>query len=226
MMKRLTIAVILAIAVISQRGLCETMASGKIPAQFECIQVAPASTENLNQEFELSESDDEMGEEQPASVVYYIKNTKDYATSMAVTDFSLCKRPDQKSTCQAFNKMISGGPPLIGTDITETRIEGLDFRTVYLTRVASVKFDGVDSFTAFIGGDSQDLPYIDIVLYIYARKGTNLIQLTAPVGECNNHPEPNQSDVSYYKQFCVTPAILEKAKAAGTKLTDLFRLKQ
>lgn len=216
---------LLAFAMISQTGICETKSAEKKPAEFESIHVAPANTENLRQEFELTDPDDEMEGAQPPSIAYYIKNTKDYTTSMAVTDLSLCKTSDQKSTCESFNKMIAGEAPSIGTDITETRIEGQDYGTVFLAPVASVKYDGVDQFKAFIGGDSQDPPYSNVVLYVYARKGTNLIQLTAPVAECNQQPGSNQTDVSYYKQFCVTPAILEKAKAAGNKLADLFKLK-
>ena len=93
------------------------------------------------------------------------------------------------------------------------------------TSTPSVKFDGVDVFTAFIAGDSQDLPFCDISLYIYAQKGTNLIQLSMKVDRCNPIPEFPLDDVSYYKRFCVNDRIIARAKSVGKELTELFKLK-
>lgn len=199
--------------------------AGKLPAEFDCITVAPANKAALDVHVDMHPEEDEICTEQPPTVSYFEKNTKTYATSMTVTDLSLCKKPDQKETCDAFVKMIAGAPPAMGEDITGSRIGGCDFTTAYLAKIDSVKLEGVDSFSAFLGGDSQDPPMSQIVLYVYAKKGTNLIQLDIPVDECKALPDPNESEFSYYKRRCVTQAVLEKARAQSRVLVDLFRWK-
>lgn len=209
-------------------GLCQRQgnAAEKPPALFDSIKTAPENETSFTPTFSVNHDGDGEGEELPASIIYSKKDSDDFGTSMTVTDFSLCKRPVEKKICQAFVKMISDAPPTLGADVTETRIGGAGYGTVFLARVDSVILDGVDSSTAFIGSDSQDPPLGQIVLYVYAKKGTNLIQLSAPVDQCAAEPKPNESDISYYKRCCVSETILKKANAEGKKLTELFRLKR
>ena len=192
---------------------------------FKAVKVVPVNRERFTEYFAVPQETDEIGAEQPPTITYFLKDSKTYDTAMAVTDLSLCVRPDQKKTCESFMNLISGAVPSIGTDITETRIEGSDYTTVFLKRVDSVHLDNVDSFIAFLGGDSQDPPLSNIVLYIYAKKGTNLIQLYTGVDKCTNQPDPNESEVAYYKRLCVNQEILVNAKSKGVTLTGLFRLK-
>ncbi len=194
------------------------------PALFNCIQTIPANQESLTVNFMVNRDGDGIGEDLPSAIIYYKKNSKDYLTSMTVTDLSLSKRPIEKKICQSFIEMITTRTPILGTDISSTRIGGSDFVTVFLAKIDSVKIDGVDRSIVFIGANSQDPPGCEIVLYIYAMKGTNLIQLSAPVAVCSEQVAPNQSDISYYKRFCVTANILKKAEFRGKMLTELFRL--
>lgn len=193
---------------------------------FNVIKTVPANKDNFSEYFIINKYGDGLGEEMPSSIMYFKKNTKDYFTSMAITDLNICNRPIEKNICRSFLKMISNSSPSLGTNITKTRIGGSGYGTIFLKKVESVKFEGVDNFIAFIGADSQDPPSSDIVLYIYAKKGTNLIQLCTPVDKCIAHEETNQSDISFYKQYCVNEKILNDAKSKGKMLTELFRLKK
>jgi len=201
-------------------------AADQRPVLLDCIRTAPENAESLTSIFNVNHDGDGEGEELPSSIMYFKKDSKDYGTFMTVTDLSLCKRPKEKRICQSFVKMISGASPALGVNVTGTRIGGAGYNTIFLARVDSVKLDGVDSLTAFIGADTQAPPSGEIVLYVYAKKGTNLIQLTAAVGQCSAQPEPNRNAVSYYKRFCVNETILQEAKAKGKMLTELFHLKQ
>ena len=200
--------------------------SVQVPELFNSIKTFPANVQDLVPHFIVNHDGDGEGEELPSSILYSRKDKKEYRTSMTITDLSLCKRPGEREICRDFAKMISNAtPPALGTDITGTRIGGSGYRTVFLAHVDSVKFDGVDVFTAFIAGDSQDLPFCDVILYIYAQNGTNLIQLDTPVERCNPIPETPLDDVSYYKRFCVNDKIIAKAKSKAKELTEIFKLK-
>ena len=142
-----------------------------------------------------------------------MKDSKEFGTFMTISDASLCKRPVESQICRSFRAMISDTQPALGTDVSATRIGGSGYGTVFLARVDSIKLDGVDRSTAFLGADSQDPPLSTIVLYIYATRGTNLIQLAMPVDRCTKLAEPGTSDVSYYRSFCGNEAILAKALA-------------
>lgn len=221
----LTSLVFLVVAATIGLGAHTASAAEKRPAQFGSITTAPANEAGLTPTFIVNRDGDGEGEELPSSIMYLKKNSKEYGTYMTVTDLSLCKRPLEKKICQSFMKMISEASPALGAEITGTRIGGAGYVTAFLTRVDSVTLAGVDSQVTFLGGDSQDPPYSDIVLYIYAKKGTNLIQLATPIGQLTARPKPKESEKAYYKRFQVSEAMLEKAKAKGKALTELFRLK-
>jgi hypothetical protein len=142
---------------------------------------------------------------------------------MAVTDLSLCKRPLETDICQSFINTIVEKSPRLGTDISKTRIGDAGSVTVFLTNMESVKLDGVDIAKAFIGITTQDPPRGEIVLFIYAKKGTNLIEFRTPVKECAGQVKPDESDVSFY-QRCVSKHVITEASSKAKKLTTLFKL--
>ncbi|HVR08318.1 MAG TPA: hypothetical protein VMW75_09740 [Thermoanaerobaculia bacterium] len=193
------------------------------PAAVAVINTAPADHQRFTASFSSSNEEDEDGN-QPPTIDYFQKGSRDDGTFMAVTDLSLCRRPSQRATCQSFGKMISAAPPPLGTDITDSRIGGGGYATIFFARVDEVALDGVDAATAFIGGDTQDPPAASATLYIYARRGSNLIQLTTKAGRCTALPRPKEKDVSYYRRACVNRTVLAKASAAGRRLVELFRL--
>jgi hypothetical protein len=196
------------------------------PAPLDVIGAAPANRVGLAVSFVENHDGDGIGEELPSSITYYRKAEKDFGTSMTVTDVRLCTRPLEKRICQAFDRLTSGAPPALGTDVTGTRIGGSDYRTVFLAPIGSLEYPGVDRFLAFLGMDSQDLPLGDLTVYLYARKGSALIQLTAKVGESRVLVKPNETDVAYYRRNCVSEQTLRKAKSKGRELTELFRLER
>jgi len=198
----------------------------RLPALFKVITVVPERQEILGRSYSINRIGDGEGEWLPASVTYVGKNAKDHGTSMAITDLRLCKRPTERQICRDFVKAIDEPPAKLGTDITATRIEGAGYATVFLTRIAPASFEGTDASIAFLGSDSQDPPHGQLVLYLYARKGTTLIQLTMPVAECVFLQAPNESDEDYYRHHCLTKAIREKATANAANLTELFRIKR
>ncbi len=95
--------------------------------------------------------------------------------------------------------------------------------TVFLTNIESVKLDGVDIAKAFIGLTTQDPPRGEIVLFIYAKKGTNLIEFRTPVKECAGQVTLHESDVSFY-QRCVSKLVIAEASSKAKQLTKLFKL--
>jgi len=228
-MKRLSLClaalVFLAAAANIGVGARRAGAAEKRPAQFKSITTAPANEASLTSMFMVNRDGDGEGEELPSSIMYFKKDSKEYGTYMTVTDLSLCRRPLEKKICQSFMKMIAGAPPPPGTEVTGTRIGGAGYVSAFLARVDSIALEGVDSQVAFLAGDSQDPPYGEIVLYIYAKKGTNLIQLAMPIGQLTAMPKPKESEEAYYKRFQVGEDMLEKAKAKGEALAGLFRLK-
>jgi hypothetical protein len=199
-----------------------------IPAAFAAIKAAPADKRGLKEAAVVNNGKDEEeeGAEMPSSITYYQAGTKDYATTMTVTDLSLCKRPSEREICASFRAMISGPPPALGTDVTHSRIGGSGYHTMFLARVEGVKLDGVDAATTFLGGDTQDSPQCSLIVYVYARRGSNLVQLTAPVGRCNAPVRPKEGDVAYYRRACLSRKTLEQASAVGKQLVELFRLER
>lgn len=208
---------------ISQLGASELDKNSERPALFDRIKTAPASSKDLTPYYSVNKDGDGLGEELPSSIIYFKKGSKEYSTSMTVTDISLCKRPIESKICQAFIKTITKTSPPLGTDISNTRIGGADYVTVFLTTINPVELSGVDNAMAFISIDTQDPPLGDIVIYIYAKKGTNLIQLTTHVEECPAHLKPNESDISFYKR-CVSKKIIADANAEANRLIKLFKL--
>jgi hypothetical protein len=193
------------------------------PAAVAVIKTAPADHQRFTASFSNSNEEDEDGN-QPSTIYYYQKGSRDYWTFMSVTDLSLCRRPSQRATCKSFDRMISAAPPPLGTDVTDSRIGGGGYATIFFARVDEVTLDGVDAATAFIGGDTQDPPAASVTLYIYARRGSNLIQMTTKAGRCTALPKPNEKDAAYYRRACVNRTVLAKANAAGKRLVELFRL--
>jgi len=224
--QRLAILGVLALSAVVAAAGPDAQAPGSPPAPFDIITTAPANRARLEASFVENHDGDGEGEEQPSSVSYYRKAARDFDTSMTVTDLRLCNRPLEKEICRTFVRTISDAPPELGTDVTETRIGGSGYRTVFLAPVGPLEYPGVDRLTAFLGVDSQALPLGDLVLYVYARKGSALIQLTAKVGESRTLAKPNESDVAYYRRCCVSRRILQEAKSKGQELTELFRLER
>src|SRR5262249_53083727 len=146
---------------------CFSLAQSKEPqtqdtSMFASVQAEPVDKQNFKVHYNIPKEGD-IGSEQPPTILYYPKDSKGYVEGMAVTDLSLCKTNDQKTTCQLFIKMLSQRPWDIGTDVTDTRISGSDYRTAFLETIDSVQVSNVDSFVAFIGADSQDPPSSEIV---------------------------------------------------------------
>ena len=196
-----------------------------LPALFKGIKTAPASMESLRRSFIVNHDGDGEGEDLPATIQYYLKDKKEFGTFMAITNRGLCNRPAEKEICASFVRMISDAPPAMGTDISGTRIGGAGYGTVYLAPLHGFSFAGADAFTAFLGSDSQDPPLGDLVVYVYAQKGSDLIQLATRVASCNAPVQTGQNDVEYYRRHCLGKAVIEKAEAGGRKLADLFRIK-
>ena len=194
-----------------------------IPALFKVITVAPAHPERLEALYTENHDGDGEGEELPASVMYVKAGSKEYGTFLTITDSSLCKRPLEKQICQAFSRMVSDGPPAVGADVTGTRIGGSGYTTAFMAKVSSLKLAGVDSSIAFLGADSQDPPRSAVVLYVYAKRGSNLIQLVAPVGKCTGAAPKGTSDAAYYRA-CVDAKRLAKAEEVGKQVFELFAL--
>lgn len=225
-LRRLAITCLITLSSVAVAAKPKLKAPERPPAPLDIITTAPANRANLKIHFIENHDGDGLGEEMPSSIMYFTGIKEDLGTSMTVTDLRICKRPAEKEICQAFAKMTSGAPLALGTDVTETRIGGSDYRTVYLAPVAPIDYPGVDRFTAFLGVDSQDLPLGYLVLYVYAKKGTSLIELTTKVGECTALAKPNESDIAYYKRNCVSKETVQKAKTKGKTLTELFRLER
>jgi len=196
-----------------------------LPALFNVIKAEPASMEGIVRLPIVNHDGDGEGEEMPSTIQYSIRNSKDFSTFMAVTNLGLCIRPVEKEICASFVRMISGAPPAVGTDISQTRIGGAGYGTVYLAPLHGFSFAGVDAFAAFLSIDSQDSPQGDIVMYVYAKKGNDLIQINGRAASCDAPVKPGQSDAEYYRRHCLGKAVVEKAEAEGKKLIELFRLK-
>jgi hypothetical protein len=207
----------------SEAGASEIEITAERPAIFDSIKTAPTNSLDLTPYYSVNRDGDGLGEELPSSIMYFKKGSKEYSTSMAVTDLSLCKRPIETEICQSFIKTIVGKPPLLGTDISNTRIGDAGAVTIFLTPIESVELDGVDIATAFIGISTQDPPRGEIVLLIYARRGTNLIELRTHVRDCAGQVKPNESDLSFYKH-CVSKKVIAEASSKAKQLTKLFKL--
>jgi hypothetical protein len=95
-----------------------------LPPSFAAIVTAPSDLSGLEMHSVTNHDGDGEGEEMPSAKVYYEAGSKDFATSMTVTDLSLCKRPAEHAICLAFRNQISAAAPALSTDITNTRIGG------------------------------------------------------------------------------------------------------
>jgi len=225
-MKRYIIGLIAVACIIwtsPPRAFSESDKAAQRPAIFGRVITAPTNSTDLYPYYSVNQDGDGLGEELPSSIMYFKKGSKEYSTSMTVTDLSLCKRPIETKICQSFVNTITEKPPRLGTDISDTRIGGAGSVTVYLTPIEAVAFDGVDIATAFIAINTQDPPLGEIALYIYARKGTNLIELRTPVKNCAGQLKPDESDVSFY-QRCVSKHVIAEARSKAKELTKLFKL--
>lgn len=226
-MKRYIIGLITVVCIISTsqpRAFSENDKNAERPAMFDSVITAPANSADLYPDYSVNQDGDGLGEELPSSIMYFKKGSKEYSTSMTVTDLSLCKRAIETKICQSFVKTITEKPPRLGTDISNTRIGGAGSETVYLTPIESVAFDGVDIATAFIAINTQDPPLGEIALYIYAKRGTNLIELRTPVKNSAGRVNPAESDISFY-QRCVSKQVIAEANSKAKQLTALFKLK-
>jgi hypothetical protein len=195
-----------------------------LPPSFAAIVTAPSDLSGLEMHAVINHDGDGEGEEMPSAKVYFEAESKDFATSMTVTDFSLCKRPAEHALCLAFRNQISAAAPSLSTDITDTRIGGAGYHTLFLARLGGIQLPGADATFAFLAGDTQDGPPSELVLYIYARRGTNLVQVTGPAGRCEGRVRPGESEVAYYQRACLSESLLARARKAGTKLAKRFRL--
>lgn len=214
-----------------------------VPKAPSAIKTAPADMGPLERIVDIERNPEDEGSERPPAIYYEPARTKDHATFMVVTDLSLCQRPSEREMCAAFRKMISGALPAVGDDISNSRIGGVGYATIFLARVNGVQLAGVDRMVAFIGGDTQDGPVTQVVLYIYAQRGSNLLQLVTPAGDCHGRvpdrfwqapasgaaPIPEAKvraeEDAYYRRACMNEATLAQARAAGSRLVELFRLK-
>lgn len=95
--------------------------------------------------------------------------------------------------------------------------------TVFLTSIEADKLDGVDIAKTFIGITTQDPPHGEIVLFIYAKNGTNLIEFRTPVKKCAEQVKLNESDVSFY-QRCVSNHVITEASSKAKQLIKFFKL--
>lgn len=136
--------------------------------------------------------------------------------------------------------MISGPRPAMGTDITGSRLENSGAATIYLAPVTGVKLAGVDAMVAFLGGDTQSDPPVDPALYIYARRGSSLLELHAPLGPCEfpvpkefwegradgktlvTEAQVREATNAYYRRSCATPKMLAKARTAAERLAKVY----
>ncbi len=215
-----------------------------IPPSLSAIKAAPADMGPLRRTVVERDPDPEdEGSEMPPVIYYDQARTKDFGTFLAVTDLSLCQRPSEREICAAFRQMISGPLPATGDDVSNSRIGGVGYATIFIARVDGVQLAGVDRMVAFLGGDTQDGPVTRVVLYIYAQRGSNLLQLTTPAGDCHGAvpdrfrqaPAPGATPIpeakvraeedAYYRRACRNEATLRQARAAGSRLVELFRLK-
>jgi hypothetical protein len=214
-----------------------------IPKALSAIKTAPAEMGHLERIVDAERNLEDEGSERPPVIYYDQARPKDLGTFMAVTDLSLCQRPSEREICAAFRKMISGPLPAVGDDISNSRIGGVGYATIFLARVDGVQLAGVDRMVAFIGGDTQDGPVTQVVLYIYAQSGSNLLQLVTSAGHCHGRvpdrflqePAPGAKPTpeakvraeedAYYRRACMNEATLRQARAAGSRLVELFRLK-
>jgi len=201
----------------------EDAAPEQRPPLFDVVTVAPAVSVGMHVSYEINHDGDGEGEELPPSVVYSHEDAPQQWSTMAITDRSLCRRKDERAICSDFAALIAH-PPALDKEVSATRIFGSGYVSTFLVRVDGVHIDGVDAQVAFLAGDSQDPPYSELVLYLYARKGTQLIQLYTNVGKCNPLKEEGESDVAYYRRNCLSAATLEKARARGRRLVEMFRL--
>lgn len=171
----------------------------------------------------VSEEGDGEGEELPPQRLFFL-DKKDLFTSMTVTDRRVCVRKEEKAICQAFEAIVDGKLPKLGAEVTGTRIGGAGYVTKFLTVLPGVEYPGVDKVVAFLGSDSQDPPMGNLALYLYARKGTGLVQLTTKVGECPALPKKGESDAAYYRRTCLNEKNVQAAKEKAKELTARFRL--
>jgi hypothetical protein len=213
-----------------------------LPPTLAAIKTAPADAERFTRTFDdqLGDPGDE-GSEMPLAVYYSLPS--DVGTFMAVTDLSLCKRPSEREICSAFRAIVEGRPPALGAEVTTSRIGGAGYISVFLARLDGVKLAGADSQAVFLAGDTQDPPGVGLAIYIYAQRGSNLIELSTRVGNCDfpapeslpwtpadgkggSRAEQKQRERvnAYYRQACVSPKIVAKARAAADQLAQSFRL--
>ncbi len=182
------------------------------PALFNVIHVKPSDRNALRETFQINEDGDGLGEELPPSISYFKKSPKDFSTYLAVTDLSLCRRPREKEICQSFVDLIDGKNRKAEADITGSRIFGSGSTTHFVTALGDVKVEWADSSIAFLAIDWQDLANGPLSLYVYAKKGTNLVQLS------------RRLSISCFPKKCPEPKKLEIAKAESKKLLETFAI--
>jgi hypothetical protein len=200
------------------------------------LTAVPADASRLERRVDVDREEGDEGFEMPPAVYY--NRAHDIGTFLAATDRSLCRRPEEREICDGFLAMIAGRRPPLGTDVSETRIGGVGYATLYLSPVDGVQLHDVDAMMAFLGGDTQDDAPGEIVLYLYARRGSNLVQMTAPVGSCQvpselafigtsgkrkSEEQLRRDELAYYRRVCAGPMVA-KARAVAQDLAGVFRL--
>ncbi|WP_018610553.1 hypothetical protein [Uliginosibacterium gangwonense] len=225
-MKSHTLTHILSLALfaISANQALAAPQDAALPFLFQVIKTAPANTEGFTRTSIIYHDGDGEGEELPPSVMYYRGKDDDWEY-MAISNRRLCKRASERKVCRAFEKFFERQPHL-GKEITNTRIAQTGFVSTFLVHVPSVEIPSADRSIAFIGADSQDPPASHLTLYIYARKGTDLIQLAKHFGTCVHQDQEQLSDVAYYRKYCISDKIRAEAEAAGKTLLEHFYQRQ
>jgi hypothetical protein len=169
---------------------------------------------------------DGEGEELPPTVNYYPKASADHDPSMAVTSLDLCRRPQEKQICDGFLKVVNGQTLTLGDDLTDTRIAGAGYVTDFVGKVSGIRFPGVDRFVALIAVDGNGGPGGKLRVHIYAKKGSDLIYLDAPMdAACHGEEHPDEPYKAFYRRNCrPTRAILQQATLVGNSLIELFAI--
>jgi hypothetical protein len=106
------------------------------PSFFDRVTTVPSNIDRFGLFYVVEHDGDGEGEELPPSVNYYPKDSMDREPSMAVTNLELCRRPQEKKTCSAFQKVVDGQTLTLGDDMTESRIAGAGYATDFIAKVS------------------------------------------------------------------------------------------
>jgi hypothetical protein len=194
------------------------------PALFDPVVTAPANVAALRHSYMINKDGDGLGEELPSSVAYLRKDDQDFSMLMTVTDLSLCIRPLESDICRSFVGLIAGDYPSLGADITETRIGSYGAVNYYLAPVDVPTMKGVDSSRTFLVLTTQDPPRGGLLVLVYAKKGTNIIELSATLEDCDRPVEPGETETAFLAS-CASPRVRAAAVTKAQELVSLFAIR-